>query len=36
MLEAVLKKGVIVPLEPLLAEWEDGVALEVGRAQESA
>jgi hypothetical protein len=29
MLKAVLRQGVIVPLEPLPPEWEEGVALEV-------
>ena len=29
MLKAVLRKGVIVPLDPLPAEWEEGAALEV-------
>jgi len=32
MLKAVLQKGVIVPLEPLPPEWEEGAALEVARA----
>jgi hypothetical protein len=32
MLKAVLQKGVIVPLEPLPAEWEEGAALEVAKA----
>jgi hypothetical protein len=36
MLKAVLRKGVIVPLEPLPAEWEEGVALEVARAAAAA
>ena len=29
MLKAVLRKGVIVPLEPLPSEWGEGVALQV-------
>jgi hypothetical protein len=29
MLKAVLRKGVIVPLEPLPPEWGEGVALQV-------
>lgn len=29
MLKAVLRKGVIVPLDPLPAEWVEGDALEV-------
>jgi hypothetical protein len=32
MLKAVLRQGVIVPLEPLPPEWEEGAALEVARA----
>ena len=32
MLKAVLRQGVIVPLEPLPQEWEDGAALEVAKA----
>ncbi|MBI1830485.1 MAG: hypothetical protein HYR84_03430 [Planctomycetes bacterium] len=32
MLKAVLRKGVIVPLEPLPPEWEEGVALQIGKA----
>jgi hypothetical protein len=31
MLKAMLREGVIVPLEPLPPEWEDGAALEVAR-----
>jgi len=33
MLKAVLKKGVIVPLEPLPPEWEDGSTLEVEKSE---
>jgi hypothetical protein len=33
MLKAVLRKGAIVPLEPLPADWEDGVALEVAKTE---
>ena len=33
MLKAVLRQGVIVPLEPLPEDWEDGAALEVARAE---
>jgi hypothetical protein len=29
MLKAVLRKGAIVPLEPLPPEWEEGAELEV-------
>jgi hypothetical protein len=29
MLKAVLREGVIIPLEPLPPEWEEGTALEV-------
>jgi hypothetical protein len=32
MLKAILRQGVIVPLEPLPQDWEDGAALEVARA----
>ncbi len=32
MLKAVLRKGVIVPLEPLPPEWEEGATLEVAKA----
>jgi hypothetical protein len=32
MLKAVLRQGVIIPLEPLPPEWEDGAALEVVKA----
>ena len=32
MLKAVLRKGAIVPLEPLPPEWEEGATLEVARA----
>jgi hypothetical protein len=32
MLKAVLRKGVIIPLEPLPNEWEDGATLEVAKA----
>ncbi len=32
MLRATLRKGVIVPLEPLPPEWEEGAALEVAKA----
>jgi hypothetical protein len=35
MLKAVLRKGVIVPLAPLPAAWEEGVALEVAKADAS-
>jgi hypothetical protein len=31
MLKAVLREGLIVPLEPLPPEWEEGTVLEVGR-----
>jgi hypothetical protein len=31
MLKATLRKGVIVPLEPLPPEWEEGAALEVAK-----
>ena len=32
MLKAVLRQGVIVPLEPLPPEWEEGTVLEVAKA----
>ena len=32
MLKAVLRQGVIVPLEPLPPEWEEGATLEVAKA----
>ena len=32
MLKAALRHGVIVPLEPLPPEWEEGAALEVAKA----
>ena len=32
MLKAVLRQGVIVPLEPLPPEWEEGSTLEIGKA----
>lgn len=32
MLKAVLRKGVIVPLEPVPPEWEEGATLEVAKA----
>ena len=31
MLKAVLRKGVICPLEPLPPDWEEGAALEVAK-----
>jgi hypothetical protein len=31
MLKAVLRKGAIVPLEPVPPEWEKGAALEVAK-----
>ena len=32
MLIAVLRQGVIVPLQPLPPEWQEGDVLEVGKA----
>jgi hypothetical protein len=32
MLKAVLRQGVIIPLEPLPPEWEEGAALEVAKS----
>jgi hypothetical protein len=32
MLKAILRKGAIVPLEPLPPEWEDGATLEVAKS----
>jgi hypothetical protein len=31
MLKAVLREGIIVPLEPLPPDWEEGAELEVAR-----
>jgi hypothetical protein len=31
MLKAILREGVIVPLEPLPPEWEEGATLEVAK-----
>jgi hypothetical protein len=31
MLKAILKKGAIVPLEPVPAEWEEGTTLEIAK-----
>jgi hypothetical protein len=31
MLKAILREGVIVPLEPLPSEWEEGTTLEVAK-----
>jgi hypothetical protein len=31
MLKAVLRKGVIVPLDPVPPDWEEGASLEVAR-----
>jgi hypothetical protein len=31
MLKAILRKGAIVPLEPLPSEWEEGATLEVAK-----
>jgi hypothetical protein len=36
MLKAVLREGVIVPLEPLPPEWDEGAALEVARSDAPA
>jgi hypothetical protein len=36
MLKATLKKGAIVPLEPLPPEWPDGAALEIELAEAPA
>jgi len=32
MLKAILKKGTIVPLDPVPAEWEEGTTLEIEKA----
>lgn len=32
MLKAVLKRGMIVPLEPLPSEWEEGAVLDIAKA----
>jgi len=31
MLKAVLKKGAIVPLEPVPSDWKEGAALEIAK-----
>jgi hypothetical protein len=36
MLNAVVRKRAIVPLEPLPEEWQEGTALEVAKASDSA
>ncbi len=36
MLKAILRNGVIVPLEPVPPEWEDGAPLEIDRADDTA
>ena len=36
MLKAVLRKGVIVPIEPLPPDWEEGAALEVAKTDAPA
>ena len=36
MLKAVVRKGAIVPLEPLPREWQEGTALEVAKADDAA
>ena len=33
MLKAVFRQGVIVPLDPLPLEWEEGAVLEVAKAE---
>ena len=33
MLKAELRKGVIVPLDPLPTEWEEGVSLEIAKSE---
>lgn len=35
-MKAILQKGAIVPLEPLPPEWEEGITLEVDRANGAA
>jgi len=32
MLKAELRKGVIIPIDPLPADWQEGTALEVDKA----
>ena len=32
-MKAILRKGAIVPTEPLPPEWEDGTVLEVSRSE---
>jgi hypothetical protein len=36
MLKAILKKGAIVPLQPVPAEWEEGTALEIEKVDTAA
>ena len=36
MLKAILKKGVIVPVEPVPAEWEEGTSLQIEKADLAA
>jgi hypothetical protein len=36
MLKAVLRKGLIVPLEPVPPEWEEGAALKIEKAENMA
>jgi hypothetical protein len=36
MLKAVLRNGVIVPLEPVPPEWEDEATLEIDKADNAA
>ena len=33
MLKAILRKGTIVPLEPVPPEWEEGAALEIAKTE---
>ena len=33
MLKAVLRKGAIVPLEPLPTDWEEGITLDVAKTE---
>jgi hypothetical protein len=36
MLKAVLRKGAIVPVDPVPSDWEEGTALEVAKSKEGA
>ncbi len=35
MLKAVLKKGAIVPIEPVPSDWEEGARLEIAKLEQA-